>query len=126
MRQLASYVTVAANGDLAVLVSSGFPIQKPTREKIGDLPTPEAPKTNHGELTGQVIAKTRAIYGAGVYNWRVALASSPTTYVIEVQTTSSRAVFEGLVAGQLYNIEVSATGAAGPSNFSVIGQVRSM
>ena len=40
VRELASYVQVECKGDLEVLVSSGFPIQKPVRNPIGELPVP--------------------------------------------------------------------------------------
>jgi hypothetical protein len=40
LRNLANYVQVACNGDLTVLMSSGFPIQKPQRSPIGVLPAP--------------------------------------------------------------------------------------
>ena len=35
VRPLAYYVTIPSGGDMAKLLSSGFPIQQPTRQKIG-------------------------------------------------------------------------------------------
>lgn len=124
MRQLASYVTATANGDMAMLISSGFPNQKPMRERIGELPTPSTPLVRQGALTGQIGATVSPIYGASSYNWRVALASAPNTYVRTAQTVGGRSTFEGLIAGELYNVECNAVGAAGPSNWSVAGQLR--
>ena len=43
VRQLAAYVTATANGNMENLLLSGFPTQKPTRQKIGKLAGPEAP-----------------------------------------------------------------------------------
>src|SRR3982751_4805950 len=54
VRQLSAYVTSTANGDMAKLISSGFPIQKPTRGKVGDLPTPATPKVAQSKLSGQM------------------------------------------------------------------------
>ena len=124
MRQLASYVTATANGDMAMLISSGFPNQKPMRERIGELPTPSTPLVRQGALTGQIGATVSPIYGASSYNWRVALASAPNTYVRTAQKVGGRSTFEGLIAGELYNVECNAVGAAGPSNWSVAGQLR--
>jgi hypothetical protein len=118
MRQLASYVTVTANGDMTKLLSSGFPYQKPTRSRIGALPAPEAPVLKHGALSGTVDTSITPVYGASSYNWRVALASAPSTFVQTAQTTGGRHSFNGLIPGQIYNVEANAVGAAGPSDWS--------
>ncbi|MBA3831794.1 MAG: hypothetical protein H0X34_07865 [Chthoniobacterales bacterium] len=39
-RQLASWVDATADGDLTVLLSSGFPAQKTQRQPVGPLPAP--------------------------------------------------------------------------------------
>jgi hypothetical protein len=118
MRQLGSYVTVTAGGDMTKLLSSGFPYQKPTRSTIGALPAPYTPVLKLGPHTGELDASISPIYGAYTYNWRVALASSPTTYVRTVQTTGGRILFDGLTVGQVYNVEANAVGSAGPSDWS--------
>ncbi len=124
MRQLAAYVTSTANGDMAVLISSGFPPQKATRQPVGQLPQPSTPIVRQSNLSGKILVSTSPIYGASSYNWRVALASEPNTYVQTAQTAGGRATFDGLTPGELYNVEVNAVGAAGPSNWSVAGQLR--
>ena len=58
IRLLASYVTVTATGDMAKLLSSGFPYQKPTRSRVGELPEPTTPVVKQGTLTGQAICVT--------------------------------------------------------------------
>ena len=124
VRLLASYVTVTSNGDMAKLLSSGFPYQKPTRSRIGQLPEPEPPYVRQGKLSGVAVATVPSLYGAKTYNWRVALASAPTDYVANLQTTGSRAEIPGLTPGQLYNFSANAVGAAGTSNWSAPGQFR--
>ncbi len=124
MRQLAAYVTSTANGDMAMLISSGFPYQKPTRTRVGELPQPVTPKTQQGKVSGQMVATTSPIYGASSYNWRVALASAPNTYVRTGQTVGARNTFDGLTPGELYIVQVNAVGAAGTSDWSVAGQLR--
>lgn len=118
MRQLASYVTVTSNGDLTVLLSSGFPYQKPVRTPVGILPAPVAPTLKLSAKSGQLDASISPIYGAASYNWRVALASAPATFVQNAQTTSARTSFQGLTPGQVYNVEVKAVGSSGPSDWS--------
>ena len=56
--------------------------------------------------------------GAYTYNWRLALASAPTVYLQTAQTTAARHTFEGLTAGQIYNMQLNAVGTAGESNWS--------
>jgi hypothetical protein len=124
MRQLASYVTITSNGDLAVLLSSGLPIQKPARTPIGVLPAPETPILKQGALTGEIDASTPPVPGAYAYNWRVALAPTPTVYVQTDQTTGARNTFPGLVPGQVYNVELNALGSAGPSDWSNAAELR--
>lgn len=43
LRQLAGYVQVSGRGEMAILVSSGFPIQNPACQLIGPLPIPSNP-----------------------------------------------------------------------------------
>ncbi len=43
VRQLACYVQVACQGDLAQLILSGFPTHKPVREPVGQLLKPQRP-----------------------------------------------------------------------------------
>jgi hypothetical protein len=64
------------HGDIAVLLSSGFPIQKPAHYPIGKLPTPGAPVLSLGDYSGELVGDTPPIYGAATYNWQLALASA--------------------------------------------------
>lgn len=118
MRQLASYVTVTSDGDMAKLLSSGFPYQKPVRTPVGKLPAPDAPTLRLSVKSGQLDVSISPIYGAASYNWRLALASAPTTFVQNAQTTGGRYTFDGLTPGQTYNVEVNAVGSFGPSDWS--------
>lgn len=119
LRLLAFYVTVTCKGDIPKLLSSGFPMQEPgTNTPGGPLPTPNTPVVAQGPVTGSMTAKTAPVRGAGIYNWRLALASAPTVYVQTKQTPGARALFSGLTAAEIYNVEVNAVGAAGTSNWS--------
>jgi hypothetical protein len=118
VRPLAYYVTVTANGDMAKLLSSGFPIQQPTRQRIGPLPTPSAPVATIGQMFGSFFASTVAINGAYIYNWRVALAATPTVFVFQKQTTRADVEVTGMNRGDIYIVQVNAVGAAGPTEYS--------
>jgi hypothetical protein len=118
LRDLANYVQVTCNGDLTVLLSSGFPIQKPQRNPIGVLPAPVDLKINLGSLSGELDAVVPPVFGASVYNWRLTTANAPTVVLQTAQTTGGRTTFTSLTPGVVYSIQVNAVGAAGPSDWS--------
>ena len=122
LRQLASYVGVTCGGDMAKLLSSGFPTQKPNRTSIGVLPAPDAPVVTPGALSGQLDAITSPVFGAYTYNWRLALASAPNVFVQQMQTTAARNTFSNLTPGQTYRVQVNAVGSAGASDWSDDGE----
>jgi hypothetical protein len=118
MRELASYVQVTCKGDLTVLLTSGFPIQKPVRNPIGNLPAPADLAVTLGSHTGELDASASPVFGAAVYNWRISTAAAPAVVVQSAQTTAASNTFTGLTPGVVYNAEVNAVGAAGPSDWS--------
>jgi hypothetical protein len=117
MRQLASYVTVACQGDLQNLILSGFPPQKPVRTPIGVLPQPQGLVVSHGLQLGQLAVKVNPVFGAANYNYRLT-PNTPGAVPVIAQDTASTYTFSGLTAGVTYKIDVSALGAAGPSDWS--------
>ena len=118
LRQLASDVQVACKGNLAVLLSSGFPIQKPQRVPIGVLPAPSNVTLALGSRTGELDAAASPLVGAGTYNWRLSTATAPNVDVQTDQTTAASSSFSGLTPGVVYNVEVNAVGASGISDWS--------
>jgi hypothetical protein len=117
LRDLASYVQVTCNGDLTVLLSSGFPIQKPQRNPIGVLPAPVV-SLDTGALSGDLDCVVAPIFGAATYNWQIAAASAPTVILQTAQTTGGRNTFSGLTPGVTYVVQANAVGSAGPSDWS--------
>ncbi|MBV9009058.1 MAG: hypothetical protein JO354_07825 [Verrucomicrobia bacterium] len=118
VRQLASYVAVACGGDLVSLLSSNFPIHKPTRDPIGRPDRPPMPKLSHGDQSGKIKASTKPVRGVFIYNWTVGLASDLGTITQQAQSTGAKISFNGLTPGQIYLVAVNAVGAAGLSDFS--------
>jgi hypothetical protein len=120
MRQLCAYIQMACEGDMTKLLSSGVPVQKPNHSKAEIPATPQAPKVSQG-LTGQAKLATKAVVGAFIYNWQVALASAPETVVLRAQSTSAKTDLPGLTPGQDYLFKVNAVGTAGTSDLSDAG-----
>jgi hypothetical protein len=118
VRSLAGDVTDECDGDLTVLLTSGFPIQKPQHFPIGDLPAPGAPTLALGVHSGDLNAAVTPVYGAVTYNWQVALASAPTVILHTDETTAANTSFSGLTPGQIYVVTVNAVGSAGTSDWS--------
>ena len=118
LRQLASYVQVTCNGNLAVLLSSGFPPQKPNRTPIGVLQPPSSLTVTLGDRSGELFAIAAPVNGAAIYNWRVTTADAPNTVVQTDQTTAARTTFDNLTPGVVYNVECNVVGSAGPSDWT--------
>ena len=118
LRNLASYVHVACNGDMAVLLSSGFPVQKQNRTPVGILPQPVPPLLQLGGRSGDLLASVTPIANAASYNWRLALASAPDKYLRTLPTTASSITFAGLTPGETYSVDANAFGTAGNSDWS--------
>jgi hypothetical protein len=118
LRRLANYVQVTCGGDLTVLLSSGFPIQKPQRQPIGVLPPPSNLTVTFGARSGELQATANSGAGAAIFNWRLSTAAAPDVVVQTVQTTARRCTFANLTPGVTYNIQANVVGAAGPSSWS--------
>lgn len=117
LRDLAAWVQLNCGGDLAILLTSGFPTQKPTRQPVGELHPPSNLQVKLGIRSGQLISKADPVPGASIYNWRVTNAAQ-TNPTFTAQTTGARHTFSGLTPGVIYSVVVNAVGAAGPSNWS--------
>jgi hypothetical protein len=118
VRPLSYYVTITSGGDMAKLISSGFPVQQSSRPHIGPLTTPVTPLLTPGEMFGSIEAAIARINGAYVYNWRIALAATPTVYVAQQQSTKASTGFTDLTRGALYLVQANAMGAAGETEWS--------
>jgi hypothetical protein len=117
MRQLAHYVAVACQGDLMNLLLSGFPSQKTDRTPVGILPAPQNTTVRHGALSGSLTGRVKSVAGAKLYNW-TCTASLPGAVPLTGQSTGARCTFTGLTPGVSYKIAASATGTAGPGDWS--------
>ena len=102
---------------MANLILSGFPVQKPVRTPIGDLPAPQNLIVTHGVISGELDAKVNPVFGAATYTWTCTAGTAGAVPVTGLSTAASYA-FSGLTRGVSYTIAGNAVGAAGPSNWS--------
>ena len=118
LRALASYVHVACMGDMTKLLSSGFPVQKPSRQPVGILPAPTGLTLSLGGRSGALNAVAAPVPGSALYSWQLALASAPGTPVRSLQTTAASTTFDGLTPATEYSVIMNAIGTAGPSDWT--------
>lgn len=124
LRPLLNKINAIANGDDGVLIASGFPMRSTNRTPIGPLGAPATPVCKQGKISGVLLAATKQVYGASLYTAQLALASKPDVIIETQQQTGVRFEFDGLTAGELYNVQMNAIGAAGASDWSDVGTLR--
>lgn len=124
LRALISNINAIAKGNVDLLLSSGFPLNRDNRTPIGPLAPPKPPVLTQGSTSGTMKAATGTVYGGSLYTARLAKASAPTVYLYTQQKTAARFMFPGLTPGELYNVDINVIGAAGASDFSDPGTLR--
>ena len=117
VRLLSYYVAKVCNGNLANLILSGFPPQKPAGQPVGIPGQPQNLSVSHGAQLSQLVAKFNPVFGAVIYNYRL-LANTPGAVPVIEQDTATTHTFSSLVAGVKYTIDVNAAGTAGTSDWS--------
>jgi hypothetical protein len=122
VRSLSYYVAKACKGDLANLILSGFPPQKGKGQPVGIPATPQGLTLNHGPQLSQLVSKVNPVFGAVIYTYRL-LANTPGALPVTVQDTAANYTFTGLTSGVKYTVDVSATGTAGTSDWSLSGSL---
>ncbi len=114
LRQLAIHVQTNCNGDLAVLLSSGFQAANPSRAQQ-PLAKPIFPRLTNGN-SGQLRAKVKPIPNAKCYEVRYAAVSAdgtPGPFQSGGISTDSRAiVISDLTPGTMYEVQVRAVGGS--------------
>lgn len=117
LRQLASYVQINCNGDLALLLDAGFEAQSTNRASIV-LEQPQGLVLKNG-VTGQLIARVNPVKNTNMYEGRI---KDPTgDWVVPTVLTgdSQHIFFSGLTPGLVYTVQVrSLGGATGQSDWS--------
>ena len=108
LSQLGMYVMYIANGDAAVLTSSGFTVIKEPESNF--ITNPGNVTLGNGVTSGQLEASVKAVKGARSYLHQITDVQ-PAEDTVWKSTPSSRSkyVFNNLVPGKQYWIRVAAT-----------------
>ena len=119
LRQLAGYVQHACLGDRVVLLASGFQPQivRGATPRPSMVP-PTGLRAICGHASGQVLARSRAVPAALLYEWRFAPAATPDAWTYSRTQSSTRFVLEGLASATVYVLQARAYGAHGKSDWS--------
>ena len=118
LRDLALYVQHASGGDMGKLLSSGYPAQKPRRQPIGVLLPPQNVTLRPARVSGQILARCKAVPQANAYQWRYASALAPTVWTQPDPVTTASFTLQNLTRGTDYIVQVRVFGAKGPSDWS--------
>lgn len=123
LRAQANYVRAKAHGNAAILVSSGFELQR-ERQRIG---LPDAPQLLPAKVhqSGALKFRWNRVPGAKAYKVFFAPEASATLELLTI-TTSASHVITGLDSFKLYRVQVSAIGVAGEGEKSQMVISRAM
>ncbi|MDT5121398.1 MAG: hypothetical protein QOC96_880 [Acidobacteriota bacterium] len=116
LRQLASYVQINCNNDMAALLSSGFQAMSTNRAQ-SPLEQPQSLSIKNG-TSGQFVASVDPVKNTSMYEGR---AKGPDgAWLPSVFTGDSQHItFNGLTPGQTYTVQVRALGGStGQSDWS--------
>lgn len=116
LRQLASYVQLSCNNDLAMPLTSGFQAQSTSRAQ-SPLEQPESLSISNG-TSGQLVASVKPVRNTSMYEGRCKAGTDdwqPSVFTGD----SQHITFNGLTPGVVYTIEVRALGGStGQSDWS--------
>jgi len=118
VRDLGLYVQHTCAGDMAKLLSSGFPAQKPRGRPASVLTAPQNVRLRPARVSGQLLARCKVLDEAKAYQWRFATALAPTVWTQLDPVTSASITLQGLTRGTDYIVQVRAFGTRGSSDWS--------
>ena len=116
LRQIAGYVQINCNNDMATLLSSGFQAMSTNRAQ-SPLDKPTSLDIANG-TTGQLVASISPVKNTSLYEGRIKGATGD--WLPGVFTGDSQHIyFDGLTPGQIYTVQVRALGGStGQSDWS--------
>jgi len=116
LRQVAAYVQMTCNNDMALLLSSGFQAQSTNRAST-PLEQPQSLSIKNGG-SGQLVATIDPVRNANMYEGRI--KPSDGDWLPSVYTGDSQhIIFNGLTPGKNYTVQVRALGGStGQSDWS--------
>ena len=116
LRQLAGYVQITCNNDMAVLLSSGFQAMSTNRAQ-SPLEQPQSLVLKNG-TSGQLVASVSPVRNTSLYEGRIKGPTGDWTPTV-LTGDSQHIIFNGLTPGTVYTVQVRALGGAtGQSDWS--------
>jgi hypothetical protein len=117
LRSLSTYVNLTANGDAAMLLSSGFDVSK-DREPVV-ITKPENLKVENGISSGELLVSVTAVKGAYAYlhEYTTDATMAPGSWV-STPATSCKGLFTNLTPGTKYYCRVGAVSTNGQLLYS--------
>ena len=117
MKRLGAYVSLVADGDEDIILSSGFGVRKKAAP-VGELARPSRPISRLTRTTGRVDLDWEVIPGVKLYHLYMSTSEAPFNWQLLAATTKSRCNADGLVSGAYYWFAVTALGTAGETSMS--------
>jgi hypothetical protein len=120
--QLGMYVMFIANGDEAILVSSGFSLAKIPQARY--ITNPGTVTLANGNSSGEMSCSVKAVKGATTYLHQITNAE-PADATVWGSNTSTRSqfTFKGLEPGKKYWVRVAATGSGEQIAYSPVASM---
>jgi hypothetical protein len=119
LKQLGLYVMSVANGDAAMLTSSGFTLSKMPEPKY--ITNPGNVTLSNGVTSGELVDAVPTVPGTRVYYHEIAdAAPTEETVWTRYQSSRSRFVFTGLIPGRQYWVRVAAVGPGEQIAYSTV------
>ena len=117
--QLGMFVMFVANGNVTILISSGYTLSKEPEPQ--HLENPGMVMLENGISTGQLVATIKKPAGARSFAHEIC-DEQPTPATVWNSTPTSRSsfVFNGLLPGKQYWVRVAVTGSAGQIAYSTV------
>jgi hypothetical protein len=109
LKQLGMYVMYVANGDIAILTSSGYTLTK--EDEPRHITNPGAVTLTNGITSGEMVAAVKTVQGASSYVHEITteLPTNNTVWTSNV-STRSRFTYRDLEPGKKYWVRVAAVG----------------
>jgi hypothetical protein len=117
MRKWGQYIDDTAQGDLEVLLSSKFPLQKP-RLPVGIQPAPANLRLIPGKVSGSSTARCDRAAHRVMYEWQTATGETAGPWENEPPTLSASATFGGYEPGTWLHVRVRSRVTAGAGDWS--------
>jgi hypothetical protein len=123
LRDLAPYLEIVAQGDLAKLESTGYDLQHDRTHSTGPgpLPAPQFLRVERTGGSGLLLARVQPVDGAASYEVQLATADPAVEANWKpalISTTPSRIELKGLTPGTTYYVRVRGIGSHGPGDWA--------